>query len=57
MSRVYQSNGENDRLRNYPYEVQERAAIYEYEGRMTRQEAEERAVREYDRTNGQGKQG
>lgn len=37
-----------DRLRNYPYEAQERAAIYEFEAGMTRKDAEERVIREME---------
>ena len=36
------------KIRNYPYEVQERAAIYEFEAGMTREEAEDKAIEDYD---------
>ena len=35
-----------------PVEVQERAAIYEYDGGLTREEAEKRAIAEYEKENG-----
>jgi hypothetical protein len=31
-----------------PYEVRERAALYEYEAGMTREQAEKRAIEEYN---------
>ena len=34
-------------IESYPYEVRERAAIYEYDGNMNRMEAEARAIMEY----------
>lgn len=37
------------RIEDYPYEVQERAAIYEFDAGMTRDQAEARAVEEYQK--------
>jgi len=38
-------------IEKYPYEVQERAAIYEYDAGMSRGEAEKRAIEEYEKEN------
>lgn len=35
-------------IENYPYEVRERAAIYEFEAGMSREEAEDRAISEFE---------
>lgn len=34
-------------IKDYPYEVQERAAIMEIDGGLTREDAEMRAIMEY----------
>jgi hypothetical protein len=38
-------------ITHYPYEVQERAAIYEYDAKMSRVEAERKAIEEYNKEN------
>lgn len=35
-------------IENYPCEVRERAAIYEYEANMSREDAEDRAITEFE---------
>jgi hypothetical protein len=38
----------------YPYHVRERAAIYEYEANMTREDAENKAIKEYEKERSHG---
>ena len=38
-------------IESYPVEVQERAAIMEFDGRLTREESEKRAIEEYEKEN------
>lgn len=38
----------NQPIDRYPYEVRERAAIYEFDGGMTRTEADAKAINEYE---------
>ena len=39
------------RIELYPVEVVERASIYEYDGGLSREEAEKRAIEEYEKEN------
>lgn len=38
-------------IKNYPVEVQERAAIMEYDGKLTREQAEKKAIELWEKAN------
>ena len=41
----------NKDIKDYPVEVQERAAIMEYDGKMTREQAEKKAIELWEKAN------